>query len=103
MGTPAYMSPEQVEGADLDARTDVYSLAAVTFEALSGRPVVQGQEPARMMVDVLYAAPPPVSSLRTGLPAGVDALFESALAKHPSGRPSDIEAWDLMPELAESA
>jgi ligand-binding sensor domain-containing protein/tRNA A-37 threonylcarbamoyl transferase component Bud32 len=93
MGTPAYMSPEQVEGADLDVRTDVYSLAAVMYEALGGRPVIEGQEAGRMLVDVLYATPPPLSTLRARLPAGVDALFAAALAKHPAERPADIEAW----------
>jgi serine/threonine protein kinase len=93
MGTPAYMSPEQVEGAELDGRTDVYSLAAVMFEALTGRPVVEAQEPARMMVDVLYATPPPVSSLRSGMAAPVDDAFAAGLAKQKADRASDIEAW----------
>jgi ligand-binding sensor domain-containing protein len=104
VGTPAYMSPEQVEGGDLDGRTDVYSLAAVAFEALTGRAIIEAQETGRMLVDVLYATPPPVSSLVAGLPREVDAAFEAALVKRPADRASDIQAWaDGLASLLETA
>jgi ligand-binding sensor domain-containing protein len=93
VGTPAYMSPEQVEGTQVDARADLYSLAAVAYEALTGQRVVSGTEVARMLVDVLYSTPPPVSSLVAGLSGAADAAFAAALAKQPADRPADIEAW----------
>jgi serine/threonine protein kinase len=93
VGTPAYMSPEQVEGTEIDARADLYSLAAVAYEALTGQRVVSGTEVARMLVDVLYSTPPLASSHVPGLPAAADAAFEAALAKRPAERPAEIEAW----------
>jgi serine/threonine protein kinase len=93
VGTPAYMSPEQVEGTQVDARADLYSLAAVAYEALTGQRVVSGTEVARMLVDVLYSTPAPVSSLVAGLPEAADAAFAAALAKQPADRPADIVAW----------
>jgi ligand-binding sensor domain-containing protein/tRNA A-37 threonylcarbamoyl transferase component Bud32 len=95
LGTPGYMAPEQVEGGEVDARTDVYSLAAVAFEALTGRPVVPVQEVGKMLVDVLYTIAPPVSSLLSVVPAEVDKSFETALAKRPAGRPAEIETWTV--------
>ena len=92
VGTPAYMAPEQVEGGELDGRTDIYSLAAVAYEALTGKRVVEGHEVGRMMMDVLYGGAARVSSL-IEVPEAIDKAFESALAKRPSDRPAFIEPW----------
>ena len=92
LGTPAYMSPEQVDAGEIDGRTDMYSLAAVAYEALTGRRLVEGDDVARTMMDVLYGGHPAVSSLVT-VPDGVDDAFDAALAKRPEDRPLDIEAW----------
>ncbi|MBI2838308.1 MAG: protein kinase [Acidobacteria bacterium] len=93
IGTPMFMSPEQIQGFDVDARSDLYSLAAVVYEALAGRRVVPGNDVGRILLDVLHATPPRISSLVPGLGVGVDEAFESALAKRPSDRPRDVEAW----------
>lgn len=93
MGTVAYMSPEQVQGLPVDEGTDLYSLAVVAFEALTGFRVVPGKDMARMMMDVLCAVPPKISDLLPGLPPAVDAAFEAAMAKKASDRPRPIEAW----------
>ncbi|HET7746179.1 MAG TPA: protein kinase, partial [Vicinamibacteria bacterium] len=93
VGTPAYMSPEQVEGNNVDHRTDIYSLATVAYESLTGRPVVPGREVARMLVDVLYGTPPRVVSLIPEVPSAVDDALAAALSKKPEDRPSDIETW----------
>jgi streptogramin lyase len=93
VGTPAYMAPEQVGGENVDARADLYSFAAVVYEALSGRPVVRSIDVARIFLDVLSGEPEPISSLVAGLPAEVDAAFATALAKHPQDRPANLAIW----------
>jgi hypothetical protein len=93
MGTPTYMSPEQVQGEDVDARTDVYSFAAVCYEALTGRKAVSGDDLGRVLISVLNTVPGPPSSFVPGLPPEVDAAFASALAKDRSRRLKEIELW----------
>ena len=93
MGTPAYMSPEQVHGEELDVRTDVYSFAAVCYEALTGAVLVSGDDLGRILIGVLNAEPPPPSSLVPGLPPEVDTAFASALAKDRARRLKDIVLW----------
>jgi ligand-binding sensor domain-containing protein len=93
LGTPAYMAPEQVQGEDVDTRADVYSFAAVVYEALTGRQAVQGNDLGRVLMHVLNTVPPPVSSLVANVPPEVDSAFESALAKDPARRLKNIELW----------
>jgi hypothetical protein len=93
MGTPAYMSPEQVQGEDVDARTDVYSFAAVCYEALTGVKAVANADLGQVLISVLNTVPASPSSLVPGLPPEVDAAFESALAKDRARRLKEIELW----------
>jgi tRNA A-37 threonylcarbamoyl transferase component Bud32 len=93
MGTPTYMSPEQVRGEDVDARSDVYSFAAVCYEALTGEKVISGGDLGRILINVLSAVPPAVSALVPGLAPEVDAAFASALAKDRARRVKEIEQW----------
>lgn len=94
VGTPLYMSPEQVRGSGrLDARSDLFSLAAVLFEAFTGRSPFEGGDTARVWLRIVGEAPPPASSFVPGVPAAVDALFFEALAKDPRVRPSSTEDW----------
>ena len=88
MGTPAYMSPEQGCGDDVDARTDIYAWGCVFYEMLAGEPPFTGATP--QMVQARHRSEPPrsVTLLRPNLPAGVQALLESALAKLPADRPA---------------
>lgn len=100
VGTPSYMAPEQLRG-EADARTDVYGLAAMMFEALTGRPVFVGGHPGAVMLAVLVEAPPSLSALRPEIPGVVDALIGRMLAKDPRDRPVDMAA--VVTELAQIA
>jgi serine/threonine protein kinase len=93
VGTPAYMAPEQVQGREVDARSDLYSFAAVAYEALTGRKAITGTDLGRVFIHVLTTVPEPVSTLVPGLPPEVDEAFGAALSKDPEDRPGDVEAW----------
>jgi CheY-like chemotaxis protein len=93
LGTPAYMAPEQIKTGNIDTRADVFSLAAVGYEALSGRKISLETEIYALIVDIVENAVPPVSSLVAGTPHAVDLGFERGLSKKPEDRPRDIEAW----------
>jgi eukaryotic-like serine/threonine-protein kinase len=93
IGTPLFMSPEQILGKSTDIRSDVYSFAAVAYLALSGRRVTLGETLPEILLDVVQNDPPPLSSLVHDLPKCVDEAFVAALSKDPDGRPSDVEAW----------
>jgi len=94
IGTPAYMSPEQTLGRDADERSDVYSLAAVAYEALSGvKPVPAEGAFGEVLMDVLTVRPKRLSAHVPGVPAALDELFERGLAKSPEERPRDIAAF----------
>ena len=93
VGTPRYMSPEQVRGEDVDARTDIYSFAAVCHEALTGRTAVSGDDLARILINVCTERAAVPSSIVPGLPLELDQVFASALSKDRARRPKDIEQW----------
>ncbi|HEX6316963.1 MAG TPA: serine/threonine-protein kinase, partial [Gemmatimonadaceae bacterium] len=93
-GTPAYMAPEQIAGAPGDERSDLYSLAAVAFEALVGKRLIR-QRPsmAATLAAILNETPPDVSTMLPDTPANLDALFRAALARDPLQRPAQVEDW----------
>ncbi|SNT58597.1 serine/threonine-protein kinase [Actinacidiphila glaucinigra] len=86
VGTPAYLSPEQIHGTAVDARTDQYSLGCLFYELLTGRPPFTGDSPFAVMNQHLAKDPVPPSALRPQLPADVDAVVLRALAKQPDQR-----------------
>ncbi len=86
VGTPAYMSPEQVEGRAVDGRADLFSLGAVLFECLVGRRAFDAPSPMAASAAVLRYDPPLVSTLRPDTPADVDELCLRLLAKDPEDR-----------------
>jgi hypothetical protein len=87
IGTPAYLAPEQAQGAaTLDARCDVYSLGATLYALLSGRPPFSGGGAFAVVAQVLRDPPPPLADLVPGLPAHLVAAVEQAMAKAPAQR-----------------
>jgi eukaryotic-like serine/threonine-protein kinase len=81
IGTPAYMSPEQAAGdKGLDARTDVYSLAAVLYEMLAGQPPYVGATTQALVMKRLTEAPPSARAVRTNVPESVDQAIRKALS-----------------------
>lgn len=86
VGTPAYMSPEQARGLPLDARSDVFALAAVVYRALTGQPAFPGGDTPRIMFDVTYRQPQRPSSATRGLTTEVDRVLAIGLAKDPALR-----------------
>ncbi len=87
VGTPRYMSPEQASDADrIDGRTDVYSLACVVYEMLSGEPPFYGSTPQALVRRHIHEPPPSISVIRPGLPPAVDRALKKALQKIPADR-----------------
>ena len=86
LGTPRYMSPEQVSGEDVDARSDVYALACVLYEMLAGQPPFVASTAAELMRLHLTAEPRSVHELRASLPPGLAVVLARGLAKVPADR-----------------
>jgi serine/threonine-protein kinase len=85
-GSPKYMSPEQVSGQKVDGRSDIFSLGAVFYEMLVGRPPFVGDDLNAVLYQVLHGAPPLPSSFIPNLPHGFDRIVARALAKNPDKR-----------------
>ena len=97
MGTVPYMAPEQLEGKETDARTDIFALGCVLFELLTGRRAFEGTTKADLTAAILEHDPPPVSALRPATPHALDRLVRRCLAKDPDDRWQD--AADVAEEL----
>jgi eukaryotic-like serine/threonine-protein kinase len=81
IGTPRYMSPEQARGQRLDGRTDIFSLGAMLYEMVTGRPAVPGGTTAEVFAALLDSAPRPPSECLGGIPPQFDAIVSKALEK----------------------
>ncbi len=87
VGTPKYMSPDQIEGRPLDLRSDIYSAAVVLYELLGGRSMLEpGLSIVQVLQSVMNAQPPPLSSQNSELPEALDPIFDRALQKEPEDR-----------------
>ncbi len=108
VGTPAYMSPEQAAGGtEVDGRSDVYSLACVTYEMLGGEPPFTGPTAESLVHQHMTAEPSLVTNLRPGVPDNIVGALARALAKTPADRFSPAtqfaEAMTPTLQLVESA
>ena len=93
MGTPYYMSPEQVRGRRVDAASDIYSLGALAYHLVTGRPPFSGENAIAVGFAHLSETPAPPRQLRAETPEPLDATIVSALAKEPAGRPRTADAF----------
>jgi serine/threonine-protein kinase len=101
-GTPLFMSPEQARGLDdLDARSDIYSLGAVAYTLLSGRPPFERANPWEVMIAHARDEVVPVSQLQADVPADLERVILRCLTKSPEDRFADIDS--LEQALAECA
>ncbi|HEX2540923.1 MAG TPA: serine/threonine-protein kinase [Caldimonas sp.] len=89
VGSLAYMSPEQLDGGTLDCRADIYSLGAVLYHLIAGRPLFDAQVQSAMMHQIYNVRPATLVGIRAGVTAALDAVIQRALAKAPGDRYSD--------------
>lgn len=100
VGSPAYMSPEQVEEQPLNHQTDIYSLGVVMYQLLTGRLPFQASSNYGMIFQIVNYAPPPPSTFRAGIPAHIDAIVAKAMEKRRENR---YATWDeFSHDLAQS-
>jgi eukaryotic-like serine/threonine-protein kinase len=98
VGSPAYMSPEQLKDQPLDHRTDIYSMGVVMYHLLSGRLPFQAANNFTLIYQITSLEPDPPSAFRPGVPPAVDAIVRRAMAKDVARR---YAAWsDFSADLA---
>ncbi|MDD3353896.1 serine/threonine-protein kinase [Zoogloea sp.] len=81
VGSPAYMSPEQIKGYPLNQKTDLFSLGVVLFHMLTGRLPFRAKNPAQLIYKIINTEPPQVSQINSELPEQLDAVIRKALEK----------------------
>jgi serine/threonine protein kinase len=91
VGSPAYMSPEQVRDQEIDWRSDMFSLGGVLYHLLTGRRPFYGNNTYELIDDILHGNPTPPSQLRDGIPQGLDEVVQRALGK---ARDDRFGSWD---------
>ncbi len=91
VGTLAYMSPEQIQGGEVDARSDIFSFGVVFFEMLTGRLPFRGEHEAAMMYSILHEEPHSVHTLRSDVPEFFERIIQKALQKETENRYQNIE------------
>ncbi|HEY6049698.1 MAG TPA: protein kinase, partial [Thermoanaerobaculia bacterium] len=97
LGTFQYMAPEQLEGKEADARTDIFALGAVIYEMATGKKAFAGASQASLISAIMQSEPPPISSLQPVTPPALDRIARTCLAKDPEDRWGS--AGDVAKEL----
>jgi serine/threonine protein kinase len=107
LGTPLYMSPEQVEGHELDSRSDLYSLGATVYHLIAGRPPFESGTPLSVALAHVRETPRPLQQLRPEFPSVLTDLVDRLLSKNPEERFADpaalLEALRATEEVAGGA
>jgi len=93
LGSPAYMSPEQIRGEKLDGRSDLFSLGVVSYELLTGSRPFPGDSITTLVYQILHTEPPDPLELRADLPPATRQVFSRLLAKSPDRRPADASEF----------
>jgi serine/threonine protein kinase len=93
VGTPAYMSPEQIRGREVDGRTDMYSLGIVLFEMITGRKPYNANTPIELSMQHLHDPIPKAKQFVRDLPAEVDQIIARSIAKNPEDRYPSMAAF----------
>jgi len=102
LGTPQFMAPEQAEGRDeVDAAADQFSLAAIVYEMLTGRPAFSGETLASVVYQIVHVDPVPVTTLRPDLPPAIQQVLARALAKRKQDRFASVREFSR--ELSRAA
>ncbi|HYN09475.1 MAG TPA: protein kinase [Vicinamibacterales bacterium] len=86
LGTFQYMAPEQIEGQDADARTDIWAFGCVLYEMLTGRRAFEGRSQASLLASILERQPTPMAELQPMTPPALSRLVRTCLEKHPDNR-----------------
>src|SRR6202163_2409335 len=86
VGTLQYMAPEQLEGKEVDARTDIFAFGTVVYEMATGKKCFEGKSQASLIASILQIEPPPISSLQPMTPPALDRVAQRCLAKDPDDR-----------------
>ena len=94
LGTPAYLSPEQAAGRDVDARSDIYSVGAVGYFLMAGRPPFLRATAAQMYHAHSFEPPPRLTKYCPGAPADLESVLLRCLAKQPEARYPDVHALE---------
>jgi eukaryotic-like serine/threonine-protein kinase len=94
VGTFQYMAPEQLEGKEADARTDIFALGEVIYETATGKPAFSGKSRASLIAAILTNDPPPISALQPMTPPTLERVVKKCLAKDPDDR------WQNASDLA---
>jgi eukaryotic-like serine/threonine-protein kinase len=97
LGTLQYMAPEQLEGKEADARTDLFAFGAVLYEMTTGRKAFEGKSHASLIAAILEREPPPIATLQPLAPPALEHVIKTCLAKEPEARWQT--AHDILVEL----
>lgn len=92
MGTPAFASPEQLRGDNLDVRADIYSVGATLFTLLTNRAPFEGENAVQVVAHAVNQKPKPLTEFRKDVPPGLERVVARCLAKEPDGRYADYRA-----------
>ncbi|MBU1670921.1 MAG: protein kinase [Actinobacteria bacterium] len=103
LGTPRYMSPEQVKGEAVGPPSDIFSTGTLLYEMLAGRPAYDGDTPTTVMYKIVHEQPRPLLELSPSVPHELDAVIAKATAKIPSERYSSASEMSVAMNRAASA
>ena len=86
LGTPAYMSPEQIQGEEIDGRSDLYALGVILYEMITGIQPYQSETPGKVMMMHILEPVPQITKVKPDVPPLIDAVIEKSMAKDPNQR-----------------